>query len=171
MSKIRAWWTTKPPRVLQGYATSPADVPCYAIVLASDRPEKTPIGYFAGSDPADPSSESIGSVESRTYSILVYGYGPDMALYLYKVLKQIILRRLLWLAQNGAQDPTYNGRELEPVPAYLPDRVYMRVFTLTIRCEEYYDQIVTPIPFVDTVDVRRLEAGGGVVVDPTLARI
>jgi len=161
MAKIRATWTAKPPDIRHGYATDPTQVPCYTIVLAEDRVEQYALGNLVVVEDGDPTAESVGAIEDRTYSLLVYATGADMALWYYKILKNIVLSRLGWLTTYLVQDPRWSGRELEPQQEMLPHGIYMRVLSLQVRVEEYYEQVDATTVYTDVI-IMRDDVGGGI---------
>lgn len=164
MVKIRDGLTALRPTIRHGYATSPAEVPCVAVVLANEQPDKMFLGDLAGLDPDDPQTEAIGIIEARTYSLICYGRGTDYVRYLYRLVKHAVLSRLSYLKSIGVMDPTFSGADIEPVPQYLTERVFIRALTLRCRVEEYYVQVTVPDPLVELgkLDIMRTDVGGGV---------
>jgi len=136
-------------------------VPCYCIVLASEKPAKDFLAFSPGSPLGSPEIEALGTVEDRTYDLMALGFGPDSTLYLYKILKNIIFRGVRDLLDYLVDNPHYYGREIDPQQAMLPDNVFLRVLTLTVQVEEYYEQTSTAT-LIAEADVRRIEGGGGV---------
>lgn len=166
MQKIRTDWTdyTANLHYLRlGYATEPTMVPCYAIVLNDDEIKQEFLNNTASTDydtTVHPNQvkPSIGIIEERTYSVIVYGIGVEQCLYHYKILKNIFLMQFLRLQQdpNWMIAPKVRGRELEPLNMGLPKLVYLRAISFTGGVEEYYDQILTDVPFlVRAVDIHR----------------
>ena len=161
MAKIRATWTDKPPDVRHGYPTAPTQVPCWAIVLADDAIDKSFLGNLAEAE--DATHETIGAIEGRTYNIYTYGVGNDMARWYYKIAKNLVISTLDLLRDRGAENISWSGRELEPLPEMLPHNVVLRVLSLRAQVEEYYSKLLTDHIYVDGVFVRRDDVGGGVV--------
>lgn len=163
LAAIKAGLTTRRPVVRHGFATSPAEVPCIAIVLANEQPEKMFLDDFASSMDGDPDQEALGVIESRSYSLICYGHGTDYTRYLYKLLKHSVLSKIRYLKSVGVNAPTFTGADIEPAAAYLPDRVFTRVLMLRCQVEEYYYQVNHPVPFVGSVEILRDDVGGDVV--------
>lgn len=163
MAKIRACWADKPPDVRHGYPTAPTQVPCWALVLASEDIKAGFLGNLASAEDLAPLQENIGAIEDRNYSIYSYGIGNDMARWYYRIAKNLLISELDLLRDRGAENVTWSGRELEPLPEMLPHNVALRVLSLKVQVEEYYQKILTTPVYVDGVVVRRDDVGGGVV--------
>ena len=161
LAKIKVDFTAKPPRVRHGYVTDHADLPCYTIILATDEPDTRFLGGLAQMDDTDPAVEVIGCVETRRYDLLVLGRTPDETLWFYKILKNLVLSNYATLRDYDVLLTTYSGRELDPVRENLPEFVFRRVLSLTVRVEEYVSLV--PLPrYTGGTEVLRDTVGGGV---------
>lgn len=174
MAKIRAMWAdlVANNRYLRhGYATEPSMVPCYALVLNDDEPKQEYLAnlaetaYSTGVSP-NQTQASIGLVEDRIYSIVTYGVGVEQCLYMYKILKNIILSQFTRLQTQWLITPRISGRDLDPINMELAKLVYLRVLQLRVGVEEYYTQILTDTPIlIRSVDIHRdqLDGNGGIL--------
>lgn len=142
MAKIRSVFAdpAKAPRIRHGYVRSLADVPCYTLVLSSESVVQHFLADEMAEDRATNDTQIYGTIEDRTYSILVYAMNPDVCYWLFKAMKAFLLGGIRQILIDGkAIGWTYNGAEVEPSPDYLPETIYLRTINLTLTVEEEYE--------------------------------
>lgn len=127
---------TQPPRTIIGYARSTAELPTYAITLASDEESDEYLDHYVGQtlegERASEDAEYSGSFFQSSYDIYVLAQHPEVTLYLYHFARACLFATDVW-DTYGILDPVLSGGELDPNETYLPDNVYGRI--LTVRCK------------------------------------
>ena len=159
LAKIKILIARRTPKVLHSYPRDPAQVPVYAVLLSTAQPAQYALSYLGPIKGVDPRYRFTGTVEDRTYDILVLGEGPDETIYAAKILKAIILSQVFEFESLGAGNMRYSEAEINPMEANLPARVYGRSLRLTFAVEEYYP-IYSSLTLIAAADARRIEAGG-----------
>ncbi len=128
---IRAFYNT-PPKTVLGYARAGAELPCYAIVLASEEETDSFLADLVESD--HETKEFIGAFFEATYSVYVYATHPDMAQVLYQIGKAILHTGKGLLMHEGALQVTIGGGELAPDESYMPENMFVRVLRVSVGC-------------------------------------
>jgi len=142
---VSAWSGDQKPRIVHSYARAAAQIPCYAIVLASEIQDQQ---YLDNSADALAITEveafikqvqaEVGRVVSAqihrfkfTYQIFTYALNPDVTLAYYNVLRNILLGADKAFALEGFETPSFSGMDLSPNTQYLPENVFARMLELT----------------------------------------
>lgn len=158
-----------PPTVTLGYPRSGLDFPIITIVLTGEDEEQPAIGQYMGETlededtPLGGSSEYVGALMRSTWSVFIYAQNPDACLYLYNLVKSVVIGATKFLEQAGLADITLSGEDLGPAgEEYLPENMFMRVLRVTAAHQ-------VTVPVLQTPDPRRAKLGGifgsDVVVD------
>jgi len=161
LAKIKELIVARTPKVIHSYPRDSATLPCYAVLLSAGPPAQYALAYQGPRKDGSPGQNYVGTVEDRTYDILVLGEGPDEVIYGHKLLKAILLSQVYELEELGAGNMRYSDAEINPMEANLPARVYGRSVKVTFAVEEYYP-IYSTLTLIVGADVRRIEAGGGI---------
>jgi hypothetical protein len=139
ISAIRTFFSTKPPKVLHGYARMDQAPPFYAIVLADEREADFVIGDEAGiiGDEEDPDfgSDQFTALWNHVYHILCITEHPEATQYLYEVAKLIILEAKPTFIPEGIYDSQVSGAELLPDPRFIPEHWFARQITFSCKRE------------------------------------
>jgi hypothetical protein len=130
-----------PPRVTLGYPRNTAEWPVICIThQAEEEPEDERfMGDYVGetlsgeNPPGGEDQEYVGALFEQTYAIYVLAGNPDVTLYLYHLVKLILLAANRVLHQAGILAPHFSGGELNPEEMLLPDNAFLRVLTLRFR--------------------------------------
>lgn len=120
--------------VIHGYARADTVFPVWSIVLASENESLRALGDETGDD--DDDGQPIrASVWDSTFQVLVYSQHPDVTLYLYQLLRAVMISRRVELVQrSGAMNvTTLSGAELSPDRLWLPEFLFVRALTLTAQ--------------------------------------
>ncbi len=136
--------TEKPP-VRQGYPRDDTTFPCWCIVLSNEEESLQALGDDTGDDDED-GNPIRASVWTSTHQILTYSENPDLTLYLYTLLKAIMLERRLVLIDRGCLTnlSTMRGVELAPDQVYLPAFLFVRGLSVTAEAEQGGLQLLGP---------------------------
>lgn len=120
--------------VMHGYARSDTAFPVWSIVLASENESLRALGDETGDDDED-GQPIRASVWDSTFQVLVYSQHPDVTLYLYQLLRAVMISRRVELVQrSGAMNvTTLSGAELSPDRLWLPEFLFVRALTLTAQ--------------------------------------
>ena len=70
--------------------------------------------------------KSIGSMFNINYRIECWSENGDLTVYMYHILKYIMLRDRKALEGEGVTKSNLSGGDLEPVPEYFPNFIYRR---------------------------------------------
>lgn len=122
--------------VIHGYARTDTHMPVWSIVLAMDTEDVRPIGDETDED--DDDGQPIkGSVFKSTYQVLVYSEHPDVTLYLYQLIRAILIaRRSDLTARAGVLNVTnLAGAELSPDRIWMPEHLFVRAVSLGADAE------------------------------------
>lgn len=122
--------------VIHGYARSDTGMPVWSIVLATDSEDVRPIGDETDDD--DDDSQPIkGSVFKSTYQVLVYSEHPDVTLYLYQLVRAILIARRSDLTTRAGVLNVTNlaGGELSPDRIWMPEHLFVRAVSLGADAE------------------------------------
>jgi len=136
----------QPPSLHHGYPRTGGPFPLWAITLGGERDTQTYLGDDAfpvdedGDLYADPETGAVVDPKIRrveyTYNILCLADHPDITLYYYYLLKQIILSQREEFIAADLDPPSITGADLAPDPRFLPDHIFARQLTVTIEGEE-----------------------------------
>lgn len=77
--------------------------------------------------------EKTGRNFDVTYNLTIAGSSQYEVLYLYAILKAILLAQVPYLEKEGLQDISISGSEFAPRGDYLPDVVYTRSLNITFK--------------------------------------
>jgi hypothetical protein len=123
--------------IIHSYARDDTKFPVWAIVLSGESEGMRCLGDESDDD--DEYGEPIkSSIWNATFQILVYSEHPDVTLYLYSILKGLILERRVELIRRGnlLDTPSINGGEVSPDQVYMPAFLFVRALTITAQGEE-----------------------------------
>jgi hypothetical protein len=98
---------------------------------------------------------SFGTLMGMSYRIECWSDNADLTVYMYHLLKFIMLYKRQLLIENGILKPTIRGTDLEPVPDYFPTFVFRRSLILSGQIEDSYDMdgIENMMLEIDEVDI------------------
>lgn len=134
--KLRDLFLATPPSVIHGYARSDSKFPLYAITLGSENEEKTFMGDEGGV--LDDGTDLTSTIFSYSFNIMVLAQHPDVCLYLYSLLKQILFAAKPLLVQADLYRVAFSGADLAPDPTWMPAGLFLR--RVTLSCSRQYQQ-------------------------------
>lgn len=122
--------------IIHSYARDDTEFPCWAIVLAAETEDTRALGDETADDDED-GLPIKASVWNSTFQVLTYSRHPDETLYLYHLLRAILIERRTELVRRGklANISTLSGAELSPDQVYLPEFLFVRATSLTAMAE------------------------------------
>jgi hypothetical protein len=142
----------KPPTVVGGYPrVDTARFPCVSIVLLDEK-ESEPgaldhlVGSTLSEDKPTEAEEFIGAMFDQTFGIFVYAENPDVCIYLYHLVKLLLLGSHELLEACGIIDPEYSGGEMAPDEGYLPENMFVRVLKVSLKSLQTVPYILRPDP-------------------------
>jgi len=145
----RERWEERPVTVVHGYARGETAFPVVALILGTESTVQDYLGEDAEmldeegeyyrDDNGNIVDPHIRRWEQR-YDAWVYANHPDECLYLYQLIKHILVSGRREFQSEGLDEITYNGAELAPDPRYLPSDTFVRRFSITLRADEQYDE-------------------------------
>jgi hypothetical protein len=80
-----------------------------------------------------------GTLMEFSYRIECWADNSNLVVYMYHLLKFIMLYKRQLLIENGLINPIIRGSDLEPIPDYMPTFIFRRSLLLTGSIENYYD--------------------------------
>jgi hypothetical protein len=80
-----------------------------------------------------------GTLMEFSYRIECWADNSNLVVYMYHLLKFIMLYKRQLLIENGLLNPIIRGSDLEPIPDYMPTFIFRRSLLLTGSIENYYD--------------------------------
>jgi len=138
-----------PPTLIHGYARTGGPFPCVALTLGGEDISTDYLGRDAsmlGSDGEeffDPETGAVVDPHVRrmryTFNFLIHADHPDVAIWYYHLLKQIIISSHRELEADDVEDVTISGRDLAPDARYLPDTIFTRMLVVTCEGDEVWD--------------------------------
>lgn len=131
------------PHVRHGYGMGGTPMPVIAIVLGNESVDQTYLGNLVG-DAGDEAEAFVAEVEkevghpveaavkrySFTFNVFIYAENPDVALALYNLVRDTFLSQERALAAAGMETPMFSGMDLAPDPRYVPENIYVRMFSI-----------------------------------------
>lgn len=113
------------------WATQPDTTSIFDFQLQTDVP-------FAAGEPAKLYEdgqflERRGSMYSTSYQALVVGPNQEVTIFLYAILKAILVLNYDYLEQNGIIDMKIGGTDFVHRPEYLPELAYQRALILEFQ--------------------------------------
>jgi len=103
--------------------------------------------------------ERTGAQYKVSYQLLITGPNPEMALFLYAIVKAIMLININYLLKSGFMNLRLSGTDFVSKPEYLPDLAYSRA--LIMEFDHSFDVYME----VDAIKKIRLDIG---VYDPNV---
>jgi len=136
---IKTVLDSDPVNITHGYARSDQKFPLVAIILASDDDDEHWLGDVAGQidDEEDPDfgADLLSSTWKHVFDLLIYAEHPDVTLYVYEIVKSIILTSEPQFADAGVFFRHLSGRDLAPDPRYVPEHLFVRKLALSCKSE------------------------------------
>lgn len=138
-------YLASPPELLHAYSQKEGDLPCIVISLESEEPGQQYLGDLGGVMQTAADAEDYGAlrrdapiklyatqVQSR-YTIGVFAEAhPDMGIFLYELVKYILVRGKLAFLAAGVHEVTWKGSSLSYAKQYDPHYAFERSIELTI---------------------------------------
>jgi hypothetical protein len=167
----------RPPTLQHGYPRTGGPFPLWAITLGGESEETAYIGDDVTTLDLDGARlldvetglpvEPKGIRLSLTDNILVMAEHPDITLYYYSLLRQIIRRQRAGFIAADLDPPVLNGADLAPDPRYLPEFLFTRQLTVQLVADECWseelDGFGTSISGIAVDDAGSKTAGAGSV--------
>lgn len=143
LADLQAFILREKIHVVQPYPRSPAELPCYAIMVASDAEKLVGLGEEAGEPVVPDPDESLilyptGSVWHATYRITCWHDNAQGVRYLYYLARYFCQAFRATLQTAGLSNVTYAGGDLQPKPEWFPSVVFGRA----VEVSGDYDAIV-----------------------------
>lgn len=140
----------RPPTLIHGYARPGGPFPCWAMTLGSERVATDYLGKDAsfldsdGEHYFDPETGAVVDPKVRRmeyrFDILVITDHPDVTVWYYHLLKNIVMSQQDVLEGLDVEDLVFTGADMAPDPRFLPDTMYGRVFQVTVQGDESWEQ-------------------------------
>lgn len=140
----------RPPTLIHGYARPGGPFPCWALTLGSERTAREYLGDDAvpldedGDRFLDPETGDVVDLKIRrvnyNFNILVISDHPDITVYYYQLLKNILLSQYRITPDNELDDLDLSGQDMAPDPRYLPSDVFARILTVTVDFDECWTE-------------------------------
>jgi hypothetical protein len=68
---------------------------------------------------------------------------PDVTVWYYHLLKQIVMSQQAALEALDVEELTFTGADMAPDPRFLPDNMYGRIFQITVQGDEGWEQVMS----------------------------
>jgi|WetSurMetagenome_2_1015567.scaffolds.fasta_scaffold32790_3 hypothetical protein len=152
----RQRWEERPASVVHGYSRGGAPFPVVALVLGQESTVQDYLGEDGeplGEDGEEYLDDEGNRVDAHVrrwehrYDLYVYAEHPDEALYLYQLVKQIMVSGRKEFLDADLDEITYSGAELAPDPRYMPSEMFTRRFSITLRADVQYNDSLEAPPF------------------------
>ncbi len=143
MAAIKTHFTDNPITVSHGYARTADTFPRICIVLIDDTESDPYMGDDVGvigeddedEDHEDFGAEITGSIWTASFQLLCYAEHPDVTIYLYELVKDIMFAALPYLKSTGIQKLGISGGDLALDSQYTPPHLFARRVTFRCRYE------------------------------------
>lgn len=146
IAAIRKAFEAKPPTIIHGYAHIDMTLPLIAIVLANEGESQNVIGDDGGmvDEAGDPDfgADIETAIWQHNYDIMVMTDHPDLTLYYYELVKQILITNtggVGYFADQGLFGSKVSGMDMAPDPRYLPEHAFVRVIRFV--CEREFQTV------------------------------
>lgn len=140
--KVRDYFLAHPPDVIHGYARKDSTFPCWSITLGGEQESQTFLGDEGGfiDDEADPNhgADQFAAIYSYTFNVMVYANNPDVCVYYYHLMKQVIIAAFPVLKTYDLFDLRFGGADVAPDAAWVPAGLFLR--RVTVTCSRQYTQ-------------------------------
>jgi len=173
---VQRVFAARPPIIRAGYATAQDPMPVIAVALMQERPDQEVLGDLiepeTDYDEFDRGKAELrGAIHEQTLEITIYADHPDVALYLYHWSKYALDAHLDWFLRHGLIEPRFvQGGEVRPDPRFVPERLFARSLTWTVRGEAVSAEPLPTPPRSLSIFLQGVIVEGHVGrVDPTLA--
>ena len=128
------------PSLNHGYPHGEVDFPGFFITLTSEGEETHFLGDETGQYLDDPSDEDygspiVGSIWEQTTTILVVAQHADVTVYLYQLLKAILVSQDAFIKSCGAIKAHYSGGDMAPDKSWTPAGFFVRRMTINTSTE------------------------------------
>jgi len=91
-----------------------------------------------------------GTIFNSQYRVETWTNNGDLTIYLYYLLKWILLSNRLEMAKKGLFIQGLGGMDFEPAPEYFPEFVYRRALTFDCQTESFFEISNDIIEKIDT---------------------
>ncbi len=143
MAAIKTYFVDNPVTVSHGYARTADTFPRICIVLADDTESESYMSDDVGmigedeedEDNEDFGAEITGSIWTAAFQLLCYAEHPDVTIYLYELVKDIMFAALPYLKSTGIQKLGISGGDLALDSQYVPSHLFARRITFRCRYE------------------------------------
>lgn len=172
LTDIKQWYANSVISVRLGYPDIDKGIrlPLIAIITEQEAemgPEDflgDEMGQVQLSDDQASFSHVVGQTEQCTYNIMCYAAGDSNAvLWLSYVVKGILMLNRMFLAQQGAIDPTISCRDVSFREDMLPEAPYTRLVALT--CKQHFSLRISEATAASLVVTTLVDGVGGVELD------
>lgn len=160
----------KPPTLIHGYARTGGPFPCWALTLGGEKIHTDYLGKdaaFLDSDGEHFIDAETGAVVDPkirrmqyTFNILVHADHPDICVYYYHLLKQIVMSSQDTLEDRDVEDLEFSGQDMAPDPRYLPSDIFTRLFQVVVQGDETWAKRTFPEPGPKTVTGLHIDDDG-----------
>lgn len=131
------------PRIQHGYPKANTSLPLVSIVLADEVSAQDLLGDVA--ETLADGQEVMALKCTKTYNLMVLANNPDMAMWLYQIVRYILIsRKRSLVGSGGLVNLNYSGGDINPMTTYLPDTMFGRNFRLV--AEGYEEIALAPAP-------------------------
>lgn len=126
----------RPPAVVLNYPRATAEPPVIAIVISDEHESDNAVGDYVGEaldGERGPAAEYAGAHYEGTFSCFVFAEHPEVTMYLYQLVKAILLGAKPALLRGGLLEISFSGGDLSPDENYIPESMFARV--LRVSCK------------------------------------
>lgn len=169
-------FAARPPTIRAGYGTAQDPMPLVTVALMQERPDQEVLGDILEPETdydefEHGKAELLGAIYEQTIEITIYADHPDVALYLYHWARYGLQAHLDWFLRHGLIEPRFvSGSEVRPDPRFVPERLFCRTLTWTVRGEAVSAEPLPPPPRSLSIFLQGVTVEGHPGrVDPTLA--
>lgn len=144
IAAIKTYFAATEVNVAHGYARSDQKFPLVMVVLTGEDEDEHWLGDDAGivmdTDDPEHGSDLVSSTWKHNYDLLVLCEHPDATLYIYEVVKSIMLTSESFFHDAAIYFTHFNGMDLAPDPRYIPEHLFVR--KLTMSCKREFLRVV-----------------------------
>lgn len=139
----------RPPTLHHGYPRPGGPFPAWSITLGGDRESQVYLADDAypldedGERFIDEDGNVVDPKQRRieyTFSILCIADHPDVTMYYYGLLRNIVLSQRSVFIDGGVDTPVLRGADLAPDARYLPSDVFARQLAVTVQGDECWTE-------------------------------
>lgn len=130
LAQAKAYWSSHPPTVVQGYPRTDVPLPVVALVLLNEQIQTAFVGigsaYLFSEEGDAITGRELKERVSASFGVYIYADHPDVCAWYYRVARRILLMGRPRLIEHGLDNPEITGTELAPDPRFEPAFIWVR---------------------------------------------